>query len=81
MLRALKGVREVYDSGGNFLLVRCDPHVYPSPQIVTELLARHAIYVKDVTERIDDGDTFLRLAVRSPADHRDLIDALNALAY
>ena len=81
LLRRLKGVHEVYSSGGNFLLARLDARVYPSPQIETDLLARYAIYVKDVSDRFEDDDTYVRVAVRTQEDHHRLIEAMGSLAY
>jgi histidinol-phosphate/aromatic aminotransferase/cobyric acid decarboxylase-like protein len=61
-------VKRVYPSGGNFLLVEF--HGKPDlRRLASHLLARHAVYVKDVTHKFDDGKGYLRLAVRLPEEN------------
>jgi histidinol-phosphate/aromatic aminotransferase/cobyric acid decarboxylase-like protein/choline kinase len=68
-------VERVYPSAGNFLLVtfRDDPRL---GTLVSSLLARHSIYVKDVGDKLD-GRFALRLAVRLPQEHDRLVAAID----
>jgi len=73
-LGGLPGIAEVYPSGGDFLLVRLE---WAAAQAVVEqLLERHAIYVKNVSAKFRDGREYLRIAVRTPADHARLLAGL-----
>jgi histidinol-phosphate/aromatic aminotransferase/cobyric acid decarboxylase-like protein len=66
-LARLPRVDRVYPSAGNYLLVtfQDDPRL---ASLATALLARHAIYVKEVTSKLD-GRFALRLAVRFPEEN------------
>lgn len=78
-LARVAGVETVYPSGGNFLLVRLagdDPA--RAHRLVERLLARHAIYVKDVSAKFPVPSPYLRLAVRRPSDNLRLLEALAA---
>jgi histidinol-phosphate/aromatic aminotransferase/cobyric acid decarboxylase-like protein len=48
--------------------------------LVEHLLAQHRIMTKDVSTRIADGGTWLRLAVRLPQENRLLVEALAELS-
>jgi histidinol-phosphate/aromatic aminotransferase/cobyric acid decarboxylase-like protein/choline kinase len=75
-LRALPCVREVHPSGGNFLLVTLGSEVGGAASVVERLLEHHGIWVKDVSDRIADGDVHLRVAVRLPEENRRFCAAL-----
>jgi histidinol-phosphate/aromatic aminotransferase/cobyric acid decarboxylase-like protein len=48
-----------------------------SSQLVDELL-REAIYVKDVSNKFEDGRAYWRLAVRLPSENERLCEVLSA---
>lgn len=73
-------VAAVHPSGGDFLLVTLQIDVDAVPALADRLLARHAIYVKDVSTRIADGRGHLRLAVRLPEENQRFCQALSAEA-
>jgi histidinol-phosphate/aromatic aminotransferase/cobyric acid decarboxylase-like protein len=75
-LHGLPAVTEVHEGGGNFVTVRLRPKAVPPEGLANYFLDRHSLVVKDVTSRIADGDPWLRLAVRRPAENRFVIDAL-----
>lgn len=74
-LEAKPWIAAVYPSGANFVLVRLADG---GPAIVSLLMERHRIYVKDVSDRYAEaGGTWLRLAVRLPHENRRLLDAVD----
>jgi histidinol-phosphate/aromatic aminotransferase/cobyric acid decarboxylase-like protein len=73
------GICEVYPSAGNFLLFRLDhPDPARAAALTDALLARHSIYVKDVSSRFPAPAPFLRVAVRHPEENKRLVEALSA---
>jgi histidinol-phosphate/aromatic aminotransferase/cobyric acid decarboxylase-like protein/choline kinase len=77
-LARVPGVAAVHPSGGNFLLVRLeDADPVRVRRLVERLLARDAIYVKDVSGKLG-GMPHVRLAVRRPAENLRLLAALGA---
>jgi histidinol-phosphate/aromatic aminotransferase/cobyric acid decarboxylase-like protein/choline kinase len=80
-LADLPFVRQVDDSGGNFLLVHLcggDPGV--AARVRQELLATSKIEVKDISGKYPDQRPRLRLAVRTQPDNDRLLQALKGLA-
>jgi histidinol-phosphate/aromatic aminotransferase/cobyric acid decarboxylase-like protein/choline kinase len=78
-LQAVPGVRQVYPSAGNFLLFCLDgDDPSRAATLVDKLLARHSIYLKDVSAKFLESAPFLRAAVRTPAENHHLIAALTA---
>jgi histidinol-phosphate/aromatic aminotransferase/cobyric acid decarboxylase-like protein len=76
-LRALPQIEQIHPSGGNFVLARLrgsDPSL--GRWLVDTLLARFKIYLKDVSDRFKPEAPWLRFAVRVPADHQRLCEAL-----
>ena len=81
LLAELPSVRQVHDSGGNFLLVQLqgeDPGL--ASRLRRELLASSKIEVKDVSGKYPDRLPRLRFAVRTEEDNDRLLRALRALA-
>lgn len=72
-LAELPCVDRVYPSGGNFLLVRLNTD---AQDLAGRLLERHSIYVKNVSPKFGDGASYLRLAVRKPAENLRLLAAI-----
>ena len=79
-LRALDCVAQVFPSGGDFLLVRLRGEAPAAGRRMLEALLARNLYVKDVSERFSPPAPWLRLAVRLPADHARLCEALAAVA-
>ena len=75
----MPAVEQVQEGGANFLLVAIRRDFIPPDGLVEFLLAKHRIMTKEVSTRIGDGRTWLRLAVRLPHENRLLITALAAL--
>jgi histidinol-phosphate/aromatic aminotransferase/cobyric acid decarboxylase-like protein len=81
LLEELPTVRQVHDSGGNFLLVELtgeDPGI--ASRLRRDLLASSRIEVKDISGKYPDRRPRLRLAVRTQDDNDRLLNALRALA-
>ncbi len=60
----------------NYLLIqtRC-----PGPDLQVELLKRHRILVRDCMSFAELGDRYIRIAVRTPSDNQQLVEALKAI--
>jgi len=79
VLQRIDGVRQVYPSAGNFVLFRLDHDDPGRATALTEsLLARHSIYIKDVSARFPEPAPYVRVAVRHPAENLRLVEALSA---
>jgi len=78
-LAEVPGVERVYPSGGNFLLARLQgSNPANAARVVEDLLARHSIYVKDVSAKFPEAAPYLRVAVRRPAENLKLLTALGS---
>jgi histidinol-phosphate/aromatic aminotransferase/cobyric acid decarboxylase-like protein/GTP:adenosylcobinamide-phosphate guanylyltransferase len=75
-LLSLNAVESVWPGGGNFLLVRFRREAGRGRAEAAALLADHAIHVKDLSARFDDGRAWWRLAVRLPDENARLCDAI-----
>jgi len=75
-LAACPQVARVYPSAGNFLLVELKAKMATAAQLADQLLEKHSIYVKDVTEKFNNGRNYLRFAVRLPEENERLVAAL-----
>ncbi len=72
-LAKVPGVEEVYPGGGNFLLLR-----QRGPSLQGRLLER-GLLVKDVSEKLADGRSYLRIGMRSKEDNQILLRHLAEL--
>jgi histidinol-phosphate/aromatic aminotransferase/cobyric acid decarboxylase-like protein len=72
-------VTAVHPSGGDFLLVQLDGDAARADLLARRLVERHGILVKDASAKMADGGGWWRLAVRTPADHRTLLAAVDTL--
>jgi histidinol-phosphate/aromatic aminotransferase/cobyric acid decarboxylase-like protein len=78
-LSGLSCVSEVFPSAANFVLVSLkDPK--SAPRIAETLLSQYSIYVKDISRKFQDGRSYLRLAVRLPAENALLVKCLKEIA-
>jgi len=75
-LRQVPLVSRVYEGGGNFVVVKLNGPRDRLKELPERLLNRWGVYVKDVSERMGDGGSYLRLAVRLPEENRRLEAAL-----
>lgn len=81
LLEELPSVRQVPDSGGNFLLVElAGEDSAAASRLRRDLLASSRIEVKDISGKYPDRRPRLRLAVRTQEDNDRLLNALRALA-
>jgi histidinol-phosphate aminotransferase len=69
-------VKKVYPSAANFLLVSIKPSAASGVSITEKLLSQHSIYIKDISHKFSDGNTYLRLAVRLPHENALLVKCL-----
>jgi Histidinol-phosphate/aromatic aminotransferase and cobyric acid decarboxylase len=69
-------VKKVYPSAANFLLVSIKPSAASGVSITERLLSQHSIYIKDISHKFSDGNTYLRLAVRLPHENALLVKCL-----
>ncbi len=77
-LRNFPGVKQVYSSGGNFLLLCLDYDNSFKDNLIQKLLSAHGIYVKDVSSHFSSKKSkkfYLRLAVRNTADNQIFLKA------
>lgn len=72
LVSALPGVQAVVPSAGNFLLVQLKGSANEAARFCVDMLRVHAVYLKDASAKLADGHGWLRLAVRTPADHARL---------
>lgn len=72
-LRSIPGVERVLPAAGNFLCVRL---AAPAREVVGQLLRRHGILVRDLTDMPGMGRSWVRVAVRGRADNQRLLSAL-----
>lgn len=76
-LAAVPGVRRVWPSGANYLLVELAVSPEQSQAIVSRLLDDHGILVKEASAKLPGPHAFWRLAVRTPAEHQRLCAAMS----
>jgi histidinol-phosphate/aromatic aminotransferase/cobyric acid decarboxylase-like protein/choline kinase len=79
--KALAGVpcvSEVFPSAANFVLVALRERG-SAARIAEALLSKYAIYVKDISHKFPDGRSYLRLAVRLPAENALLVKCLKEI--
>ena len=67
-----------HPSGANFLLATLERPRSHADALTASLIERERIYVKDVSDRIGDGRSHLRIAVRLPEEHARLLAAMSA---
>ena len=68
----------VYDSSGNYILVRLYSHTKSNFNLSESLVSNHSIYIKDVSSKIIDSSyKYYRFAVRLPHENSQLIQAIS----
>jgi histidinol-phosphate/aromatic aminotransferase/cobyric acid decarboxylase-like protein/choline kinase len=71
-------VKEVFPSSANLILARMAIDRTTCREMAKQLLVDHGIYVKDVSGKMPDGQSYLRLAVRLPAENLRLVNILKS---
>lgn len=79
-LRKLPVVKTVYPSGGNYLLVSLGCDVGKTNQMIDQLLSKHRIYIKDMSDRFKGPGSHIRLAVRTAEDNKKFIQCFRQVA-
>lgn len=79
LLIPLPQVETLVEGGANFITLALLPEYLPPEGLVDYLLRRHALYLKDISDKIADGRIWLRIAVRTPNENRRLAEILAAL--
>jgi histidinol-phosphate/aromatic aminotransferase/cobyric acid decarboxylase-like protein/choline kinase len=78
-LSACPQVERVYPSAGDFLLVELKAKACTAAGLTDQLLEKHSIYIKDVTDKFNNGKNYLRIAVRLPEENERLVAALQEM--
>lgn len=81
MLARLPIVEQVYPSGANFVLARLSIPGAATSELAARLVEKRLIHVKDVSHKFPGDDGYWRVAVRTPADHDRLLDAVTQLVH
>ncbi|NLH94249.1 MAG: aminotransferase class I/II-fold pyridoxal phosphate-dependent enzyme [Candidatus Cloacimonetes bacterium] len=75
-LSELPFIEKVYPSKANFILVRLKIEQDQLIQLRSYLFSEWNIYIKDLSLKLNDGGSYIRLAVRLPHENLELINAL-----
>ena len=68
----------VYDSSGNYILVRLNNYPNSNLNLAESLVSNHSIFIKDVSSKITDSSyKYYRFAVRLPHENSQLIQAIS----
>jgi len=68
------GVGSAKTSGGNFFVVQVNKPVIDLQQ---KLIERYSVFIKDISDKINNGNYYIRLAVRSPEENNNLVFILS----
>jgi histidinol-phosphate/aromatic aminotransferase/cobyric acid decarboxylase-like protein/CTP:molybdopterin cytidylyltransferase MocA len=77
-LKTVPAVKKVFPSGANFVLVELNKGV-SADALSRALIRDEKIYIKDISSKfkaLGQTNDFLRLAVRTPTENRDLVQAM-----
>ena len=78
-LRELRGI-EPLEPDANFVFCRIAAHGVAAPELVRRLYVTHNLLIKDCASKsMPNADRFLRIASRTPAENRRLVEALATL--
>lgn len=72
-------VKDVLDSGGNFITCRLTVNDEALVNLQKTLLDKHKIYIKNVSSKFNEANAFLRLAVRTPKENLHLVKLLEEI--
>jgi len=66
---------KAYSSGGNFFVVKLkNSQNVNLPEI---MISKYSIFIKDVSNKFNDGNYYIRLAVRTPSENLKLVSILD----
>ena len=75
-LLTLPGIEPI-EPDANFILARLGDGCAPAPEVARRLYVEHNILVKDCASKsMPDAERYLRIASRTPAENRVLVEAL-----
>ena len=78
-LLVLPGIEPI-EPDANFVLCRLTDSSADGPEIAQRLYIEHNILIKDCASKsMPDADRYLRIASRTPAENRELVEALAAV--
>jgi histidinol-phosphate/aromatic aminotransferase/cobyric acid decarboxylase-like protein/choline kinase len=72
-------ISQIAPSGADFLLLELSVDADAAAMLADQLAAEFGVYVKDVSRKFPNGRGWWRIAVRTPADHDRLAEALAIL--
>lgn len=81
MLARLPVVDHVFPSGANFVLARLAIPATAASELTARLVEKRLVHVKDMSHKLPGQDGYWRVAVRTPADHDRLREAVLQLAH
>lgn len=76
-LSAIPGIK-VYPSQANYVMCKLTTDKLSSRELAVQLLDKN-IYIKDLTNKINDGNQYIRLAVRDKKDNAYLVEELKKI--
>ncbi len=79
LLSQLPFVHRVHPSRANFVVIELADSVPDPHKIVSDLLIRKSIVIRDLSGRFDDGKAYFRLAVRLPGENKNLVQCLREM--
>lgn len=79
MLSKLNFIKKVYPSSANFILVEFNKKRNELEFLTKLLLARNSVYLKDVSDKFNNGMYYLRIAVRLPEENEMLVKDMDEM--
>jgi len=79
-LSTVQFVEKVFPSGGDYLLACLTIDKITMGRMCDSFLSNHNMYLKPVSEKFNDGKSWMRFAVHEPMINRKLIENLHAFA-
>lgn len=74
LLEDLPFIENVYSSGGNYITVKFKQK--PKSDILSLLISKYGVFVKDVSSKFNDNNYYLRFAVRFPDENKLMVKLL-----
>lgn len=78
-LRTLDIVEEVFESGGNFILIKLRGDESTAQKVAELLLNEHHTFVKNASAKFLQGEGMIRLAVRLPEENALLVEQIKEI--
>jgi len=80
LLQSCPMIKQVQASEANFIMASLTMSLEDESRLLDELLSQFQFYVKSISEKINDGQCWLRISVRKPEENLALVEALNSLS-